>query len=166
MNLSLGKKSSKHSKRHQPTKLWELIFSLFEHDLFNDYEACELGVRCDDFSVYICSGICRQYIVLLAFAPISLQKLIDKTTAWCCKNDILINAERTKIIHFKHKRRKQHLYHFYYNDQVLDYCSEYKYVGYWINELLDHKTSVEKVALAPRMSLESLTAKSKEMVDS
>ena len=105
-------------------------------------------------------------IVLLAFDPISLQKLIDKTTAWCCKNDILINAERTKIIHFKHKRRKQHLYHFYYNDQVLDYCSEYKYVGYWINELLDHKTSVEKVALALRMSLESLTAKSKEMVDS
>ena len=25
MNLSLGKKSSKHSKQHQPTKLWELI---------------------------------------------------------------------------------------------------------------------------------------------
>ena len=89
------------------------LFSLFVNDLLKDYEACELGVRCDDFS------------------------LIDKTTAWCSENDVLINAEKTKIMHFRHKRRKQHLYHFYYNDQVLDYCSEYKYLGYWINEHLD-----------------------------
>ena len=27
------------------------LFSLFVHDLLKDYEACELGVRCDDFSV-------------------------------------------------------------------------------------------------------------------
>ena len=60
--------------------------------------------------------------------PKHLQKLIDKTTAWCSENDVLINAEKTKIMHFRHKRRKQHLYHFYYNDQVLDYCSEYKYL--------------------------------------
>ena len=79
-----------------------------------------------------------------------------------CEKDILINAEKTKIMHFRHKRRKQYLYPFYYNDQVLDYCSEYKYLGYWINEHLDHKKSVEKVTLAARRSLESLIAKSKE----
>ena len=27
------------------------LFSLFVNDLLKDYEACELGVRCDDFSV-------------------------------------------------------------------------------------------------------------------
>ena len=90
-----------------------------------------------------------------------MQKLIDKTTAWCSENDVLINAEKTKIMHLRHKRRKRCLYHFYYNDQVLDYCSEYKYLGYWINKHLDHKT-VDKVALAARRSLGSLIAKSKE----
>ena len=60
-------------------------------------------------------------IVLLASDPRNLQKLIDKTTEWCCENDILINAEKTKIMHFRHKRRRQYLYPFYYNDQVLDY---------------------------------------------
>ena len=65
-------------------------------------------------------------------------------------------------MHFRHKRCKQHLYHFYYNDQVLDYSSEYKYLGYWINEHLDHKMLVDKVALATRRSLGSLIAKSKE----
>ena len=130
------------------------MFSLF----VNDYETCELGVRCD-FSVPALAY--ADDIVLLASSPKHLQKLIDKTTAWCSENDVLINAEKTKIMHFRHKRREQHLYHFY-NDQVLDYCSEYKYLGYWINEHLDHKTLVDKVALAARRSLGSLIAKSKE----
>ena len=135
------------------------LFSLFVNDLLKDYEACELGVRCDDFSVPDLAY--ADDIVLLASDPKHLQKLIDKTTAWCWENDVLINAEKT-IMHFRHKRCKQHLYHFYYNDQVLDYCSEYKYLGYWINEHLDHKTVVDKVALAARRSLGSLIAKSKE----
>ena len=99
------------------------LFSLFVNDLLKDYEACELGVRCDDFSVPALAY--ADDIVLLASDPRNLQKLIDKTTEWCCENDILINAEKTKIMHFRHRRRKQYLYPFYYNDQVLDYCSEY-----------------------------------------
>ena len=69
------------------------------NDLLKDYEACELGVRCDDFSVPALAY--ADDIVLLASDPRNLQKLIDKTTEWCCENDILINAEKTKIIHFR-----------------------------------------------------------------
>ena len=83
---------------------------------FQDCEACELEVRCDDFSVSALAY--ADDIVLLASDPNHLQKLIDKTTAWCSENDVLINAEKTKIIHFRHKRKTQHLFHFYYYDQV------------------------------------------------
>ena len=46
-------------------------------------------------------------------------------------------------------------------EQVLDYGSEYKCLGYWINDHLDNKILVEKVGLAARRSLGSLIAKSK-----
>ena len=65
-------------------------------------------------------------IALLASDSHHLQKLVNKITACCLENDVIINTE---IMHFRHKRSKQHLYYFYYNDQVLDYCSEYKYLG-------------------------------------
>ena len=70
------------------------LFCLFVNDLLKDYEACELGVRCDDFSVPALAYV--DDIVLLASDPKHLQNLIDKTTAWCCENDLLINAEKTK----------------------------------------------------------------------
>ena len=42
----------------------------------------------------------------------------------------------------------------------INHLSEYKYLGYWINEHLDQKTVVDKVALTARRSLGSLIAKS------
>ena len=50
------------------------LFSLFVNDLLKDYEACELGVRCDDFSVPALAY--ADDIVLLASDPNHLQKLI------------------------------------------------------------------------------------------
>ena len=45
----------------------------------------------------------RESRLSFGFQSKKLQKLIYKTTAWCCENDILINAEKTKIMHFRHK---------------------------------------------------------------
>ena len=72
------------------------LFSLFVNDLLKDYEACELGVRCDDFSVPALAY--ADDIVLLASDPKHLQTLIDKTTACMvlCENGLLINTEKTK----------------------------------------------------------------------
>ena len=72
------------------------IFRIFEHDLHNDYEACELGVRSDDFQYIPALAHAGDIVYTSGFQANEPTKLLDKTTAWCCENDILINAERTK----------------------------------------------------------------------
>ena len=111
-------------------------------------EACEFGLELEVMLFQYLLDDIRELRLSFGFRSKKLQKLIDKTTAWCCENDKLIDAEKTKIMHFRHKNicttfiimtmTFYYLYHFYYNDQVLDYCSEHKYLV----------KSVEKVALA------------------
>ena len=43
----------------------------------------------------------------------------------------------------------------------LEYCHQYKYLGYWINEFLDINESIQKVFHKANLALSVLMAKSK-----
>ena len=45
-------------------------------------------------------------VVLIADCPIKLQYLLDALGKWCKDNQMMINHDKTKIIHFRHPKKK------------------------------------------------------------
>ena len=48
---------------------------------------------------------------------------------------LICNRDKTKIMHFRTKRRAQSKFDFKFNGNSLEYCKEYKYLGLWIKYL-------------------------------
>ena len=64
-------------------------------------------------------------------------------------------------MHFQSKRTARSTFRFERGDLCVDYCHEYKYLGFWINEFLDLRQSIQKVYDHANRALGVLIAKSK-----
>ena len=78
-------------------------------------------------------------------------------------NGIAINISKTKIMHFRKKRQPCSTFNFICSNSKIEYCSEYKYLGLWINEYIDVSMMVDRVFLATRKTVGALIAKYKDM---
>ena len=136
------------------------LFNIFINDLLMQLSESNLGIQCGSYAKVSVLAYADD-IVLLAPNPSSLQSLIDKLNVWCMKNRIAINTSKTKVIHFRNKRHSCSTFEFKCGNLSLDYCSEYKYLGFWINQHLDISLTLQKVSLASRKSLACLIAKAK-----
>ena len=121
----------------------------------------EMGIDCG--SINIPALAYADDVVLLASNPQNLQSLINSVDTWCTKNGIEINKEKTKVMHVRRKRCKQSLTAFACGPHHLQYSTEYKYLGLWLNEHLDTKKMVDKVSISARHALTCLIAKAKEI---
>ena len=136
------------------------LFSQFINDLLVDFNASGLGVDCGGYTNIPVLGYADD-TALFAGNPRDLQLLLNKVQTWCTSNGITVNRDKTKIMHFRTKRRAQSKFDFKFNGNSLEYCKEYKYLGLWINEHLDLNLMLERVSLASRRALACLIAKAK-----
>ena len=61
-------------------------------------------------------------------------------------------------MHFRKKRKPCSTFNFICSNSKIEYCSEYKYLGLWINEYIDVSMMVDRVCLATRKTLGALIA--------
>ena len=143
------------------------LFNLYINDLLE--KLCRLGfgvqIGGDSGSVdrKVPALAYADDIVLIAPTPEVLQSMLTILDEWCLNNGIDVNISKTKIMHFRKKRRPCSSYDFICSNSKIEYCSEYKYLGLWINEHLDLDMMVGKVHLAARKTLGGLIAKCKDM---
>ena len=90
---------------------WTLIpntFHIFINDLVSHLKDLNLGIDVDGEK--ICILLYTDDFVLLANSEQDLQSLLNATYTWCNKWHLKLNTTKTKIIHFKGKRKsKLHL---------------------------------------------------------
>ena len=138
-----------------------VLFSMFIDDLARDIKSLGKGISLD--GELIASLLYADDIVVLGNSEDDLQVILNCIDAWCGKWGIVINPGKSKVIHFRNKRKPLSTFAFNIGVHTLDYCHEYKYLGYWINEFLDINRSLEKVFIRANRALSVIIAKSKCM---
>ena len=138
------------------------LFNLFINDVLSRLNVSGLGVDCGEM-INISILAYADDLVLIAPDSSKLQTLLNKLNSWCVSNGITINPSKTKIIHFRSKHRPGSKVQFSCGDHLSEYCDEYKYLGFWMNEHLTLNTTLQKTSLASRRALACLIAKGKEI---
>ena len=72
-------------------------------------------------------------VVILSENEQDLQKLLNILSEWCSTWGI---QQKSKCMHFRSKRKPCSSSNFKMGDFSVEYCHEYKYLGFWINEFL------------------------------
>ena len=100
-------------------------------------------------------------IILTAENESDLQNSLDILHRWCQSWNMKINAEKTKIIHFRGPSKTPTDAIFRCGREILSRTDKYKYLGLWLTEHLDLNYMAKEVAKAAHRALGLLTAKSK-----
>ena len=105
------KRSSHAIQIRQP--LIRLLFSLgiFINDLAIEIKNMGLGVLCGTTKVSIL--LYADDIALIAENEKDLQKMLTKLEEWCTKWQLLLNANKSKIVHFRKKNKQKSNFEFY-----------------------------------------------------
>ena len=74
-------------------------------------------------------------IVLIAESEEDLQLMLDKLTRWCSKWRMLLNTEKTQIVHFRHKNAQKTKFIFKVAGTNVKIVNRYRYLGVTFNEL-------------------------------
>ena len=135
------------------------LFSMFINDLVGEIKGLGKGVQCDIYS--FTSLLYADDLVIIADKEEDLQAMLDVVHKWCCTWEIQVNPSKTKVIHFRHKRKALSDFGFCLGCHILDYVHEYKYLGYFLNEFLDANESIQRVYDGANRALGVLIAKAK-----
>ncbi len=102
-------------------------------------------------------------IVLLADSPENLQKLITIVQNWCTKWRLIINPDKSKIVHFRNSPKQRTSYEFKLcdNGPELEIVDQYKYLGVFMDEFLTYKKATEILSAAAGRSLGGMINKYK-----
>ena len=100
-------------------------------------------------------------VVLIADCPITLQYLLDALDKWCKDNQMMINHDKTKIIHFRHPKRKLYQSRFSCSETPIQYTDSYKYLVVEFTEYLSWAKSVENTAISANKAASYLIAKTR-----
>ena len=63
--------------------------------------------------------------------------MLDVLNSWCENNNIKVNEEKSKVIHFKTPSLQRSSYGFKCGDITLEITSQYNYLGLTLTEVLN-----------------------------
>jgi hypothetical protein len=98
-------------------------------------------------------------IILLAETEEGLKLMINELHAWCKKWRMVVNIEKTQVIHFRPKRAKKTNSKFCYGNSLLEVVSNYRYLGVIVSEHLDQQVIGNTLADGATRALGKLLSK-------
>ena len=98
-------------------------------------------------------------VAFIAPDAVSLQHMLDILDAWCQKWKLEINADKTKVVHFRTCSTERSDYQFKCGDSFILYSDCYRYLGIWLNEHLDMKKTVRELCKSAGRALSALYTK-------
>ena len=141
----------------QGDNLSPTLFSLFLNDLAVELKSLNSGVKVGNTG--ICILLYADDIVLLSDSEEKLQALLNHLNTWCNKWQLVINSDKSKIVHFRKRVREQSSFEFKVGSQQLHIVNEYKYLGVKLNEFLDVDKMCESLAVGGGRALGSINSK-------
>ena len=137
------------------------LFNLYINTLIEDIKDSNIGVHVNSIIVSI---FCyADDIILLAPTEKELQALINILNCWTVKWRMKVNVQKSNIIHFRKKRQKQTTFNFKLGSFPLSKISEYKYLGFFLQEHLDFNVGVRYLTDAASRATGALISKFKTL---
>ena len=78
---------------------------------------------------------------------------------WCKEWNMNINMSKTKVLEIRKKGTERSLAKFRLGDSVISKCTDYKYLGVYIDEFLEFKKNVDVLEASGQRGLGALIAK-------
>ena len=147
----------------QGDNLSPILFSIFINDLVQEENDLRLGIGIGDSRLSIL--LYADDIALLASEEISMQTMLNKIHEWCKRWRMLINAKKSKVMHFRHARTKRSEFNFKIGDNRLETTDRYKYLGVMFHHLKDFKMNAERLAGAGTRALGGIISKIHHLKD-
>ena len=134
-----------------------LLFSLYVNDLAVEISSLNCGVDFGDDSISIL--MYADDMVFLSPTEHKLQKLLNTLYEWCKKWRMMLNKEKTQIVHFRPCRKEKTNYGFTFGGHLLQIVDKYKYLGLYLNEKINYSVSANILAEAGGRALGSIRNK-------
>ena len=83
-------------------------------------------------------------IVLIAPDEHKLQLMLEFVSSWCKKCRMVVNTDKTQVVHFRPARKSRTWFEFHFGGDTLLLVPHYKYLGVY----LDEHFSFKKTAIA------------------
>ena len=141
----------------QGDSLSPTIFAIFVNDLVDEIRDLDLGVKVDHTSISML--LYADDIVFIAESEDNLQVMLDKMHEWCKKWRVLVNTDKSKIVHFRHGRSSRTNFEFSIGRNKLEIVSTYKYLGVFMNEKGDYSLNAETLSKGAGRALGGLISK-------
>ena len=134
------------------------LFSIYMNDLAKELDDMRCGVTLEE-TLQLSVLFYADDIAILSETEEGMQKMLDKLNDWCNKWRIVINENKTKILHFRPKAKNGTENSFKCGNKKIDVTSNYKYLGFWMNEFLDLKFSIREIAKSASRALGAIYSK-------
>ena len=141
----------------QGCNLSPTLFAVYINDLAEEIKASGIGVHYDDDVIGIL--LYADDVVLLAESEKDLQTLLDILDRWCRRWRLLVNCDKTKIVHFRPPSIQHSRSEFTCGDLTISFTDKYKYLGLWFNKHLNMQFAVSELVKSASRALGALHAK-------
>ncbi len=136
-----------------------ILFNLFINDVLETLNATGYGVSIDDD--IIAALAYADDIILMAESEEELSKLLQVLHNWCDSNAIIINVDKSQVVHFRNPSVPRTTFSFNVGCSVLSVVSSYKYLGLLLTEHLDYHAMGNAAAKSANRALGLLISKFK-----
>ena len=98
-------------------------------------------------------------IVLLAEKEKDLQSLLHVLNDWCSVNGLLVNSDKSNVIHFRPPSVARSSFKFTCGQSVINTVSSYKHLGLTLIEYVDYSESITLVVQSASRAFGSIISK-------
>ena len=144
----------------QGDNLSPTLFSIYINDLAVELKRLNLGVKMGN--LHICILLYADDIVLVSENEVNLQLMLNHVHNWCYKWQMKVNIEKTKVVHFRNKRKKKSKFVFKIDDCTLEIVDSYRYLGVIFDEYLNFDKCAKTLSEAAGRALGSIITKFKQ----
>jgi hypothetical protein len=110
--------------------------ALLVNDLAQQIKHANLGVKLDDTGN---TAVCRRYWF-------GIYGMLKTLNLWCTKWRIMINQDKTQIMHFRKKRTVRSIYDLSFGAMLLKYTCSYKYIGFLFDEYITFEKGIKSLS--------------------
>ena len=111
----------------------------------------------------VCILLYADDLIILADNEKDFQTLLDLMHVWCIERMLRINIAESNIVHFRGSRKKKLNFNFHYSDSSLEYKSDYKYLGIYLDEHLTFNNCINTLGDFGSKTLGALISKVKKI---
>ena len=134
------------------------LFNFFINGLSQTLNDSGFGVKLNE-DITIAALLYADDLAIIAETEHDLQQQLLILEHWCKKWRMRVNTKKTKIVHFRVKSQAKTDFGFIFNNEVVECVEKYKYLGIYLDEHLDFRSTATILANSATRALGALFSK-------